>query len=83
LLPVNSKAKVDWDWRSRRAPAQRRPNEIRAVDSICQIETHCSILRLQGLDALRDVAIVDVAAVHLHVVIQGRGFIGRSLVSGG
>jgi hypothetical protein len=31
-------------------------------------ETHRAILRLQGLDALGHVAIVDVAAVNLHKV---------------
>jgi hypothetical protein len=31
-------------------------------------ETHRAILRLQGLDALGHVAIVDIAAVNLHEV---------------
>ena len=33
-------------------------------------ETHRAILRLQGLDALGDVTIIDVAAVNFHEVLE-------------
>jgi hypothetical protein len=33
-------------------------------------ETHRAILRLQGLDALGDVTIIDIAAVDFHEVLE-------------
>src|SRR5580704_10611060 len=46
-------------------------------------QTHPSILRLQGLDALGDIAIIDVAAVNLHEMLEGRGFVAGGFVGGG
>src|SRR5271169_1706833 len=46
-------------------------------------KTHRDILRLQGLDALGDVAIIDIAAVNLHEMLESGGFVAGGLVSGG
>ena len=46
-------------------------------------KTHRAILRLQGLDALGNIAIIDVAAVNLHEVLEGRGSVtGRFIGCG-
>jgi hypothetical protein len=34
-------------------------------------KTHRAILRLQGLNALGDIAVIDVAAVNFHEVLEG------------
>src|SRR5215468_7279499 len=41
------------------------------------------ILRLQGLNALGDIAIIDVASVYIHEMLERRGFISSGLVGGG
>src|SRR5580658_148496 len=46
-------------------------------------KTHRAILRLQGLDALGDVAIIDVAAVNFHEMLERGGFIPGRLIRGG
>jgi hypothetical protein len=43
-------------------------------------KTHRAILRLQGLDALGDVAIIDVAAVNFHEVLESGGLVAGGLV---
>ena len=35
------------------------------------MHAHLRILRLQGLDALGNITIIDVGAVHLHEVLEG------------
>jgi hypothetical protein len=45
--------------------------------------THPDILRLQGLDTLGDVSIIDVIAVDIHKMLEGSRFVARSLVGGG
>src|SRR5580693_7440683 len=42
--------------------------------------THRDILRLQGLNALGNVAIVNVAAIHFHEVAQGSRLVSRDFV---
>ena len=46
-------------------------------------KTHRAILRLQGLDALGDVAIIDVAAVNFHEVLERGGFVAGGFIGGG
>src|SRR5580692_8165679 len=46
-------------------------------------KTHRPILRLQGLDALGDVAIIDVAAVNLHEMLERGGFVAGGFIGGG
>ena len=46
-------------------------------------ETHRAILRLQGLNALGDVAIVDVVAVDVHEMLEGRRLVAGGFVGGG
>ena len=46
-------------------------------------KSHRAILRLQGLDALGDITIIDVVTVDIHEVVQGGrlvagGFLSRS-----
>lgn len=41
--------------------------------------SHPSILRLQGLDALGNIAIVDVAAIDFHEVVEGITFVTGGL----
>ena len=43
-------------------------------------DNHRDILRLQSLDALANVPIVDIAAVNFHEVAQGRGLVARRVV---
>src|SRR6266849_4974996 len=43
-------------------------------------QTHQTILRPQGLDALGDIAIIDVAAIDVHEVLEGRWFVPGSFV---
>src|SRR5580692_12067047 len=43
-------------------------------------KTHRVILRLQGLDALGNVAIIDVAAVNLHEMLQGGGLVAGGFI---
>src|SRR5258708_19331954 len=45
-------------------------------------QTHRAILRLQGLNALGDVAIVDVVAVDIHEVFEGGGLVASGFVGG-
>lgn len=45
-----------------------------------RIETHPDILRLQGLDALGHIPIVDVTAIHFHEMVQGRSLVSGSFV---
>src|SRR5580700_674325 len=69
-----------WDRWSRRAPLE----ETSALGERCfEGKTHRAILRLQGLDALGDIAIIDVAAVNLHEMLEGRGFVAGGFVGGG
>src|SRR6266568_7927675 len=58
------------------------PDSSRASPWINE-KTHRDILRLQGLNALSNIAIIDVAAVNLHEVAESdrtvsRGFVGRA-----
>src|SRR5271170_3078437 len=46
-------------------------------------KTHRAILRLQGLDALGNVAIIDVAAVNFHEMLEGGGFVAGGFIGGG
>src|SRR5580700_2261931 len=69
-----------WDRWSRRAPLE----ETSALGERCfEGKTHRAILRLQGLDALGDIAVIDVAAVNFHEMLKGRGFVAGGLVGGG
>src|ERR1700735_4298677 len=55
----------------------------RAVGGKClRYKTHRAILRLQGLDALGDVAIVDVAAINFHEVLERRRFVAGGFIGG-
>ena len=45
-------------------------------------KSHLGILRLQGLDALGDIAIIDVAAVDVHEVLQSGRLVVRRFVGG-
>src|ERR1700688_5292638 len=46
-------------------------------------KTHRDILRLQRLYALGYAAIIDVAAVYFHEVLEGRGSVAGGLMGGG
>src|SRR5215469_2217105 len=46
-------------------------------------DSHRDILRLQSLDALANIPIVDMAAIHFHEVAKCRRFVARSLVRRG
>src|SRR6202035_367407 len=70
--------------RSKRRERVRARFRVRSKPGRAQVkdESHRTILRLQGLDALGDVAIVNVAAIDLSEVLEGRRFVARSLVGG-
>ncbi len=64
-------------------PSHRAPEEQgmrKAVGCQKSINAHASILRLQGLDPLSHIAIIDVAAVNFHEIIQSQLFVSGSLV---
>jgi hypothetical protein len=46
-----------------------------------QIETHRDILRLKSLNSLAYIAVIDVAAVNLHKIMEGGTLISGGLVS--
>src|SRR5580693_5575292 len=46
-------------------------------------KTHRAILRLKGLDALGNVAIIDVAAVNLHEMLEGGGLVAGGFIGSG
>src|SRR5580704_18354572 len=74
-------AGATWVLPSHPAPTERGLRKAPGYQR--SINAHANILRLQGLNPLSDVAIIDVAAVNFHEIAQSeglvsRGFIGRS-----
>jgi hypothetical protein len=57
-----------------------KPDFANAYSRRKRIETHSGILRLQGLNALGHVPVIDVAAVHFHEMVQGRDLVPGGLV---
>src|ERR1700721_2682890 len=79
-----------WNRCSRAAPRNRASHGPRGSASGRMFatkaigdEAHPAILRLPGLDALGHVAIIDVAAVDFHEVLECQGFVPGSFMGGG
>src|SRR5579864_2239578 len=65
------------------APEERRgcgPGLANAHSQRKRIKTHSHILRLQGLNALGHIPVIDVTAIHFHEMVQGRDLVPCSLV---
>src|ERR1700679_3935499 len=73
-----NRAPRNWAWNGPRGSASGRRFATKAIGD----RTHPTILRLQGLDALGHVAIIDVAAVDFHEVLECQGFVPGSLMGG-
>ena len=69
--------------RSRLASGRRRHENFMndAAWPALQIETHRDILRLNSLDPLAYIAIIDIASINLHKIMKGGTFVSGSLVS--
>src|SRR5882724_9421291 len=70
-----------WTWRRDQSSTDAPPHTTPRAEKI-RDQTHPAILRLQGLNALGDVAIVDVVAVDFHEVFEGGGLVAGGLVGG-